>query len=169
MTSKQYANQLYFCWNQSLRAKQKNNEETGIQISINVANASLWILIRKACVGRTLAKFLKNYLKGKNALRNQAGSEWLSRKNQYCVLLYYPLIINVKILWKICIIFHIDLQDTSNILVGCIIISRKVFAKSLHQASCRKWEMSTRQIMMSIYLLWRVKRWRALFEYWWLN
>ena len=91
MTSKQYTNQLYFCWNQSLRVKQKNNEESGIQISINVANASLWILIRRACVVGTIAKFLKNYLKGKNALKNQAGSEWLARKNQYCILIYYPL------------------------------------------------------------------------------
>ena len=91
MTSKQYTNQLYFCWNQSLRVKRENNEESGIQISINVANASLWILIRRACVVRTLAKFLKNYLKGKNALKNQAGYEWLARKNQYCMLIYYPL------------------------------------------------------------------------------
>ena len=75
MTSKQYTNQLYFCWDQSLRVKQKNNEESGIQISINMMNASLWILIRRACVVRTLAKFVKNYLKGKNALKNQAGSE----------------------------------------------------------------------------------------------
>ena len=75
MTSKQYTNQLYFCWNQSLRVKQKNNEESGIQISINVANASLWTLIRRACVVRTLAKFVKKYLKGKNALKNQTGSE----------------------------------------------------------------------------------------------
>ena len=73
MTSKQYANQLYFCWNQSLRAKQKNNEESGIQISINVANASLWILIRRTCVGRTLAKFLKNYLKGKKNIKQSSG------------------------------------------------------------------------------------------------
>ena len=55
--------------------KQKNNEESGIQISINVANASLWILIQRACAVRTLAKFLKSYLRGKNALKNQAGIE----------------------------------------------------------------------------------------------
>ena len=58
-----------------MRVKQKNNEESGLQFSINVANASLWILIRRACVVRTLAKFRKNYLKGKNALKSQAGSE----------------------------------------------------------------------------------------------
>ena len=32
-------------------------------------------------------------------------------------------------------IVHVDLHDTSNILFGCIIIFRKVFAKSFHHAS----------------------------------
>ena len=64
-----------FVWNQSLRMKQKNNEKSGTQIGINVANARLWLFIRRACVVWTLAKFMKNYLNGKNALKNQAGSE----------------------------------------------------------------------------------------------
>ena len=39
---------------------------------------------------------------------------------------YQPLIIYVVILWKIWTIVHIDLQDTSNILLGCISIWGKV-------------------------------------------
>ena len=54
---------------------QKNKEELGTQTGVNVVNASLWLLKQKAYVVRTLTKLLKNYLKGKNALQNQAGSE----------------------------------------------------------------------------------------------
>ena len=51
------------------------------------------LLPKKACAVRTLTKFLKNYLKGKNALQNQVGSEWFAWKNQYYILHYQPLII----------------------------------------------------------------------------
>ena len=47
---------------------------------------------------------------------------------------------------KIWTTVHIDLQDTSNILFGCIIIMGKVFAKSFHYAPYGKYEMSTKQI-----------------------
>ena len=45
--------------------------------------------------------------------------------------------------------------------LGCIIIFGKVFTKSFHHASYGKYEMSTRQIMMSMYLLWRVKKMKS--------
>ena len=83
MTSNQYKNHICFCLNQSFRAKQKNNKESGTQIGINMVNVILLLLIRKACVVRTLTKFLKHYLKGKNALQNQAGSESFTWKKQY--------------------------------------------------------------------------------------
>ena len=101
------------------------------------------------------------YLKGKNALQNQVGSEWFAWKNQNYMLHYQPLIIYMVNLWKIWAIIHTDLQDTSNILFGCIIIFGKVFTKSFHHASYGKYEMSTRQIMMSMYLLWRVKKMKS--------
>ena len=48
-----------------------------------------------------------------------------------------------------------------NILFGCIIILGKVFAKSFHHARHGKYERSTRQITMSMYLLWRLKRMKS--------
>ena len=42
-------------------------------------------------------------------------------------------------------------------LFGCIIILGKMFEKSFHHATYKKYDMSTRQTMMSVYLLWRVK------------
>ena len=119
------------------------------------------MLLRKACVVRALTKFLGKYVKGKNALQNQAGSKWFAWKNQYYMLHYQPLIIYVVILWKIWTIVHKDLQDTSSILFGCVIILGKVFAKSFHHAQYGKSEMSTRQIAMSIYLLWREKKMKS--------
>ena len=98
-----------FLSNQSLRVKQKNKEQLGTQIGVSVVNASLRLLIQKTCVVMTLTKFLKNYLKGKNALKNQTGSEWFAWKNQYYMFHYQPLIIYAVILWKIWIIVHIDL------------------------------------------------------------
>ena len=106
MTSSQYANHVCLHRNQSLRVKQKNKEESGIQIGVNAVNASLWLRIQKVCVVRTLTKFLKNYLKGKNALQNQAGSKWFVWKNQYYMLYYQPLITYLIILWKSWTIVH---------------------------------------------------------------
>ena len=82
--------------------KQKNKEESGTQIAVNVVNASLRLLIRKACVVRrliirkacvvrTLTKFMKNYLKGKNALQNPAGSEWFTGKTNITCFIIGPL------------------------------------------------------------------------------
>ena len=151
----------YFRQNHRLIVKQKNKEKSGTQIGVNAVNATLWLLIWKACSVRTLTKFLRNYLKGKNALQNQVGSEWFAWENQYYMLHYQPLIIYVVILWKIWTIVHIDLQDASNILFGYIIILGKVFAKSFHHAPYGQYEMSTRQIMMSMYLLCRVKKMKS--------
>ena len=161
MTSSHYENHVCFRWNQSLRVKQKNREELGTQIGVNAVNASLWQLIRKAYVVRALTEFLRNYLKCKNALQNQASSECFAWKKQYFMLHYQLLIIYVVILWKIWTIVCIDMQDTSNILFGCIFILGKVFAKSFHHAPYEKYEMSTRQIMMSMHLLWRVKKMKS--------
>ena len=96
MTSTQYASHVYFRQKQSLRAKQKNKEESGTQTGVSAVNTSL--LLRKACAVRKVTKFLKNYLKDKNASQNQAGSEWFTWKNQYFMLHYHPLIIYVVIL-----------------------------------------------------------------------
>ena len=41
MTSSQYANHVYFRRKQSLRAKQKNKEESGTQTGVNAVNTSL--------------------------------------------------------------------------------------------------------------------------------
>ena len=59
---------------------------------------AVWLLIRKARIVRTLMKFLKNQVKGKNELQNQAGSKLFAWKNQYYMLHYQPLIIYVVIL-----------------------------------------------------------------------
>ena len=63
----QYADQVCFHWNQSLRVKLRNKEESRKQIDVNPVNVSLWLLKRKAFVVKILTKFLKNYLKGKSA------------------------------------------------------------------------------------------------------
>ena len=97
MISSQYGNHVYFRRKQSLRAKQKNKEESGTQTGVNAVNTSLWL--RKACAVRRVTNFLKNYLKDKNASQNQAGSEWFTWKNQYFMLHYHPLIIYEVILW----------------------------------------------------------------------
>ena len=73
MTSSQYANHVCFRHNQSLRVKQKEMESSGTQIGVNAVNASLWLLIRKACVVRTLTKFLENYLKRKKCITKSSG------------------------------------------------------------------------------------------------
>ena len=49
------------------------------------------------------------------------------------------------ILWKTWTIVYIDLLDRSNMLFGCIIILGKMFAKSFHHATYKKYDMSTRQ------------------------
>ena len=109
MTSSQYANHVCFRHNQSLKVKQKEMESSGTQIGVNAVNASLWLLIGKACVVRTLTKFLENYLKRKNALQNQVGSEQFAWKNQYYMLYYQLLIIHVVGLWKIWTMVYIEL------------------------------------------------------------
>ena len=147
MTSSQYANHVCFRHNQSLKVKQKEMESSGTQIGVNAVNASLWLLIGKACVVRTLTKFLENYLKRKNALQNQVGSEQFAWKNQYCMLYYQLLIIHVVGLWKIWTMVYIDLQDTINLLFWCMIILRKMFAKSFNHAQYWEQEMTTRPIM----------------------
>ena len=73
MTSSQYANHVCFRHNQSLRVKQKEMESSGTQIGVNAVNASLWLLIGKACVVRTLTKFLENYLKRKKCITKSSG------------------------------------------------------------------------------------------------
>ena len=161
MTSSQYANHTYFRQNQSFRVKQKNKEESRTQTGVSVVNASLWLLPKKACAVRTLTKFLKNYLKGKNALQNQVGSEWFAWKNQYYILYYQPLIIYVVIIWKIWTIVNIDLQDISNILFGCIIILGQVFAKSFNHIMYGKYKMSARQIMTPMHFLQQVKKMKS--------
>ena len=57
-------------------------------------------LYGKLVLSGHLKKFLKNYLKGKNALQNQAGSERFAWKDQYYMLQYQLLTIYVVILWK---------------------------------------------------------------------
>ena len=102
----------------------------------------------------------------------------ISKYYQCYMLHYQPLIIYVVILWKIWTIIDIDLLDTTNTYFGCIIIVGKVFAKSFHHAPYGKYEMSARQIMMSMYLLWRVKKMKStiwilmtkiFFNEWYLN
>ena len=66
------------------------------------------------------------------------------------------------ILWKNWAIVHIDLQDTSDILFGCIIILGKVFANSFHHALYGKHEMNKRQIMMPIYFIWRLNKTKSV-------
>ena len=82
-------------------------------------------------------------------------------KNQYCMLHYHPLIIYMEILWNIWTTVHIDMEDTSNILFGCIIILGKVSAESFYHAQNGKYQISTRHIMISMHLLSRVKKMKS--------
>ena len=88
MTSSQYASHVYFRQKQSLRAKQKNKEESGTQTGVSAVNTSL--LLRKACAVRKVTKFLKNYLKDKNASQNQAVPNGLPGKTSITCFIITP-------------------------------------------------------------------------------
>ena len=78
MTSSQYANHVCFRRNLELQSEAEEQGRIGNAYWCQCGECkhmAVWLLIRKACVVRTLMKFLKNYAKGKNALQNQAGSK----------------------------------------------------------------------------------------------
>ena len=153
MTSSQYANHICFRHNQSLRVKQKEMESSGTQIGVNAVNASLWLLIRKACVVRTLTKFLENYLKRKKCITKSSGFRMICLEKPVLHALLSTL-------------NHSRGGSMENLDNGlyrfagynqftfwCMIILRKVFAKSFSHAQYWEQEITTRQIIMSMYFL----------------
>ena len=165
MASSQYDHHFFFSSEWELESEAEEQGRIGNADSCQCGECkpmAVWLHIRKVCLVRTLTKFLKDYVKGKNALQHQAVSKWFVRKNQYYMLHYEPLITYMVILWKIWAIVHTDLQDASIIVLGWIIFLGKVFAKSYHHALYGKYELSTRQIMMPMYLLWREKKMKSV-------